>query len=220
MSRDSGRGDEVEHGPQAHHEIVGLRLSPPPMPVLPLAAEPSGTAAIYLFPTERFRGEWRRHGVSLVKALCLVAVYTGLLSMLAAQQVRPEYTTRVIVLIAAGGVLFAAHRVADWRVSRFVLTNKRLMLVQGVFSRRVAMMPLLRMADLSYYQSPLGRLFGFGVFRVESAGWFSPLRRIADLPSPNELYLRIVEELYEPDAVEARLGAAVPEPVSRGTELA
>jgi hypothetical protein len=26
------------------------------------------------------------------------------------------------------------------------------------------------------------------------------------LPNPNELYLRIVEEMYEPQAVEARLG--------------
>lgn len=35
------------------------------MPVLPLEAEPSGTAATRLFPTERYPGEWRRHTISL-----------------------------------------------------------------------------------------------------------------------------------------------------------
>lgn len=80
------------------------------------------------------------------------------------------------------------------------------------------MLPLLRVADMSYFQSPLGRVLGFGALRLESAGRRSPLRRIADLPSPNELYLRIIEELYEPGAVEARLGVA--DPVSAGTELA
>ena len=32
------------------------------------------------------------------------------------------------------------------------------------------------------------------------------LRKVKNLPNPNELYLRIVEEMYEPEAVEARLG--------------
>ena len=32
------------------------------------------------------------------------------------------------------------------------------------------------------------------------------LREIKNLPNPNELYLRVVEEMYEPQAVEARLG--------------
>jgi len=31
------------------------------------------------------------------------------------------------------------------------------------------------------------------------------IRRVYTLPNPNELYLRIVEEMYEPEAVEARL---------------
>jgi hypothetical protein len=31
------------------------------------------------------------------------------------------------------------------------------------------------------------------------------MRRIVHLPNPNELYLRLVEEMYEPEAVESRL---------------
>lgn len=73
------------------------------------------------------------------------------------------------------------------------------------------MIPLLQVTDLRYVQSPLGRLLNYGTFRLESASRRNVLRTIADLPNPNELYLRLVEELYEPEAVEARLGYHVDE---------
>lgn len=73
--------------------------------------------------------------------------------------------------------------------------------------RRVAMIPLLRVTDLRYVQSPLGRLLNYATFRLESASFRNAMRKIVDLPNPNELYLRLVEEMYEPAAVEARLGA-------------
>jgi hypothetical protein len=69
-------------------------------------------------------------------------------------------------------------------------------------------MPLLRVTDMKYVQSLTGRMFGYGHFELESAGQDQALRNIRNLPNPNELYLRIVEEMYEPEAVEARLGRA------------
>jgi hypothetical protein len=58
---------------------------------------------------------------------------------------------------------------------------------------------------MKYVQSPVGRLLGYGNFELESAGQDQALSKIRNLPNPNELYLRIVEEMYEPEAVEARL---------------
>ncbi|HZN20231.1 MAG TPA: PH domain-containing protein, partial [Micromonosporaceae bacterium] len=86
-----------------------------------------------------------------------------------------------------------------------ILTNKRVMVVAGLITRRVAMMPLLRVTDMKYEQSPMGRLFNYGTFVLESAGQEQALREVKHLPNPNELYLRVVEEMYEPQAVEARL---------------
>ena len=97
---------------------------------------------------------------------------------------------------------------ADWYYDRFILTNKRIMAVRGLVSRTVAMMPLLRVTDMKYEQSATGRLFNYGTFVLESAGQEQALREVKHLPNPNELYLRIVEEMYEPEAVEARLGRA------------
>jgi hypothetical protein len=101
--------------------------------------------------------------------------------------------------------LAALSRAGRWYVDRFVLTDKRVMLVQGLFTRRVATLPLVKVADLCYEQSLSGRVLGYGTFVVDEAGRSSGLRRVDDLPHPNELYLRLIEEMYEPQAVEARL---------------
>ena len=111
------------------------------------------------------------------------------------------------VLIWLGVMGWVAWRVADWYMDRFVLTNKRLMVVNGLVTRTVGMMPLIRVTDMKYQQSPLGRMLNYGTFVVESAGQDQALREVKPLPNPNELYLRIVEEMYEPEAVEARLGS-------------
>ncbi|MCM0677568.1 PH domain-containing protein [Micromonospora phytophila] len=179
--------------------------------VLPLEDEPTPGVARYLFPTERYRGEWRRHWIHPVKSVGVITIYAVLGVWAAQVRIVPRYTGWVVVLVLAAAVLLAAHRVLAWHLGRFVITNKRLMSTEGVFVRRVGMIPLLRVTDMRYVQSPLGRALNYGTFRLESASRRNVLRRVVDLPNPNELYLRLVEEMYEPDAVEARLGGDVAE---------
>ncbi len=52
------------------------------------------------------------------------------------------------------------------------------MLNYGVFTRRVAMMPLMKVTDMSYNRSVLGRLVGYGEFVLESAGQEQALRTV------------------------------------------
>jgi membrane protein YdbS with pleckstrin-like domain len=120
-------------------------------------------------------------------------------------RVKPRYAGWVVAGIVLVAVAVIALRLANWYLTRFVITNKRLMSTEGVLARRVAMMPLLRVTDMRYAQSILGRLLGYGTFTLESASRRNAMRRVVDLPNPNELYLRMVEEMYEPAAVEARL---------------
>lgn len=168
--------------------------------------EPSELARRYLFPTEKFRGEWRRHWIHLVKRLTIGVFATFILGYLsgyfARQQVTSALTILVLIWIAVmGWVLWA---VAEWYYDRFVLTNKRVMLISGIIARNVAMMPLQRVTDMKYTQSPLGRVLGYGNFELESAGQEQALRNVPNLPNPTDLYLQVVEEMYEPEASEAR----------------
>jgi membrane protein YdbS with pleckstrin-like domain len=176
--------------------------------VLPLEDEPTTLVARYLFPTERYRGEWKRHWIHLSTPLLIGAGATIALGYLAGfltrQNIAGLVTVAVLIWLAVIG--WVAWKVFDWYFDRFILTNKRVMVVNGIITRRVAMMPLLRVTDMKYEQSALGRTLNYGTFVLESAGQDQALREVKHLPNPNELYLRVVEEMYEPQAVEARLG--------------
>ncbi len=181
--------------------------------VLPLQDEPSSLVTRYLFPTERFRGEWRKHIIHLATPLAIAAGATFVSGLVAGFFAREE-GLRLLSTVAFVGWLAAmgnlVFRLLDWHYDRFILTNKRVMVVSGIITRNVAMMPLARVTDMKYTQTPLGRLLNYGTFVLESAGQDQALREVKHLPNPNELYLRVVEEMYEPAAVEARLGG-VPE---------
>jgi membrane protein YdbS with pleckstrin-like domain len=161
---------------------------------------PSPLVHRYLFASERFVGEWRRHWTSLWKEGTAVVASTFLLGYVSgiATPGASGYATAAIVVWAV--VLFwALWRLGDWYFDRFVLTSRRVMIVSGMIARNIAMMPLQRVTDMAYNQSPMGRLLNFGTFILESAGQEQALRVVRFLPDPRELYLLMVEEMYGPD---------------------
>lgn len=205
--------DPAEEPPSfSEEEFVGLRGGGGPsvfasQRIHPLQEEPSRLIAKYLFPTEKFRGEWKRHWIQIVKELSIAAVATLIMGYLAGVAAKNDYPGLVTGVIAIWGVVmvYISWRIADWYFDRFILTNKRVMVVKGLVTRNVGMMPLTRVTDMKYLQSALGRILNYGTFELESAGQDQALSKVKNLPGPNELYLRIVEEMYEPEAVEARL---------------
>lgn len=80
-----------------------------------------------------------------------------------------------------------AYNVLEWWVERIVVTDKRFMITSGVFTTKVAMMPITKVTDLSYERSVFGRMFGFGSLIVESAGQIQALNNIGYLPHPEEI---------------------------------
>src|SRR3712207_3557855 len=126
-----------------------------PRRVLPLEDEPTTLVSRYLFPTERYRGEWKRHWIHLSGPLGIGAGATLLLGYLAGfltrQNIDGLVTAAVLIWLAVIG--WVAWKVFDWYFDRFILTNKRVMVVNGIITRKVAMMPLLRVTDMKYERS-------------------------------------------------------------------
>ena len=75
----------------------------------------------------------------------------------------------------------------DWRHDWFVATDKRLLLFYGFITQKVAMMPLIKVTDMSYDRSMLGRILGYGNFVLESAGQDQALRTSTGCPTPTPL---------------------------------
>jgi hypothetical protein len=120
--------------PITEEELGGLRGASTPLVtsrrVVPLEDEPSPLVQRYLFPTEKFRGEWRRHPIELAKEIGIAALATigvGLLAGYLARINAADQISGVLVFLWLGVVVWAAWKIVDWWFDRFILTNKRVM---------------------------------------------------------------------------------------------
>lgn len=93
----------------------------------------------------------------------------------------------------------AVIRIVVWRCDWFLATDKRLLMMYGVINRRVAMMPLAKVTDMSFNRPLLGRVLGYGQFILESAGQQQALRRIDFIRDAKGTYLAIVGEIFGED---------------------
>src|ERR1700761_8178278 len=87
-----------------------------PRRVLPLEDEPTTLVARYLFPTERYRGEWKRHWIHLSTPLLVGAGATIALGYLAGFLTRQNLggVVTAAVLIWLGVIGWVAWKVFDW----------------------------------------------------------------------------------------------------------
>ncbi|MDQ1539052.1 MAG: hypothetical protein QOE58_3445 [Actinomycetota bacterium] len=171
---------------------------PPPPPTRP--------ASRYLLPTERTVVSVRRHWAMLVPAFA-----EGLLALFVAGWVSGKLAGTPgpvddVVWLAALAVFFRfVWKALEWAMDRFVVTDARILLTSGLLTRRVAMMPLRKVTDMTYERSLSGRLCGYGTFVMESAGQDQSLRTIHFLPSPDRLYRQVSDLLFGPEASRQRV---------------
>ncbi|MGN8245742.1 PH domain-containing protein [Cellulomonas soli] len=89
-------------------------------------------------------------------------------------------------------------RLLEWRVEWFVATDRRMLLLTGLLTHRVAMMPLHKVTDMSYSRSLVGQVLGYGEFVLESAGQDQAMRRIGWVARPDETYRRLCATIFAP----------------------
>jgi membrane protein YdbS with pleckstrin-like domain len=154
--------------------------------VSPAASVPASVSR-YLLPREQSCITVRKHPAELAGPLILAC--GGLLAAgeLTRRSVRPKVVRGAYLSV----LLYFLQRVGAWQATYFTVTEMRMILVSGFVVRKVAMMPLARVTDMSFQRSALGRLLGYGEFIVESAGEKQALRTIDFLPYPDQLYLEV-----------------------------
>lgn len=166
----------------------------------PLRASLPPSVKRYLLPSERTVVHRQRHPAQLLEPVGSVVLGFALVIWVGLQ-LPPDLPAVGDLLFAAWAVLLgrAVWKLLVWRGDWFVATDKRLLLTYGVFNRKVAMMPFSKVTDMSYNQSLFGRLFDYGEFVLESAGQDQALRQIDWMPEPDDVYLRIVAEIFGPE---------------------
>jgi len=142
----------------------------------------------YLIPSETPVVLTRRHWASMAKtgALSSVALVIGFLLLVYAAD--SQAAAGVAVAIILGALGWFGWMWWEWHSEEFVITDRRVLLIRGILTRRVAVMPLSKVTDLTYERSLPGRILGYGVFVMESAGQKQGLSRVDYLPTPDKLY--------------------------------
>ena len=155
----------------------------------------------YLLPREVQVATVRRHPAILI--VPTVQAVGGLLAaaILSATFLHGNKVLLYVVWLAWVVLLLRMIWFAvNWAVDYFVVTSERMLLTSGLFSRKVAMMPLTKVTDMSFRRSFAGRLLGYGEFIVESAGQDQAFRTVDHIPYPEQLYLLVCGMLFPTSA--------------------
>jgi uncharacterized membrane protein YdbT with pleckstrin-like domain len=150
----------------------------------------------YLLPTERRVIRVRQHWAVMMKHLTETALF--LLLVVVAQRFLPSSVILDNVAFYLGLVAVLRFTVLTvlWWIERIVITDKRVMLAQGILVHNVGMMPLSKVTDLTFQRTLGGRMFGYGTMIVESAGQIQALNKITYMPRPEEIYEALSELVF------------------------
>jgi membrane protein YdbS with pleckstrin-like domain len=153
----------------------------------------------YLLEDEKYELATRRHWAVLleptVKFLPPFLVGGWLLTL----DPRNRLTSTVGLLIIIAALVYYGLRVTEWWMRHFIVSRRRVLLTSGVLVRTVTLLPLARITDLTWQETLLGNILGYGTFRFESAGQDQALRYLTYMPNAQALYRRVSSLLFSSD---------------------
>lgn len=153
----------------------------------------------YLAREERVHHICRQHWIVLARPFCIwlasVVFASSAIVFLDSGRIgsvmRPVMEP-LLALLVVGTTLYIGARYAGWRLARFVFTNRRVLFIEGLLSRRVSAIPLSKITDTTFTRSLLGRLLHYGDLLLDSPGEQPGIATLAALPQPDELYRLIM----------------------------
>lgn len=156
----------------------------------------------YLLPTERRVIRVRQHWAVMAKHIWQTALFV--LAMVVIESLLDGRTSpgadiivdNVTFYLALVAVLRFTANTILWWIERIVVTDKRVMIAQGIVVHNVGMMPLGKVTDLTFRRSLSGRMLGYGTMVVESAGQIQALNQIDYMPRPEEIYEALSELVF------------------------
>jgi membrane protein YdbS with pleckstrin-like domain len=132
--------------------------------------------------------EVRHHWVVFFVPMLEVILASALLVAMLWMSIKFAGLLLVVVLVLLG---HAFWRFLTEHRDRFVITNMRVMRIQGVFSQTVATTPIMRILDITLVKPIIGRMLGYGHFVFESAAQDQGFREIRFVSRPDERDLTI-----------------------------
>lgn len=162
---------------------------------------------------------WR---IFLAPGLLLLAALAVVLVL--AYAVQPENPLLIIVAAVplGAGLVWFGFRYTVWKTTHFVVTTDRVIYRSGVVSKAGQNIPLERINNVAFSQSPIERLLRVGDLVIESAGE-TGRQVFADVLEPSKVENRIYKEMElaeeRDDVRAARAGISVADELTKLEEL-
>jgi uncharacterized membrane protein YdbT with pleckstrin-like domain len=152
----------------------------------------------YLLPHERQVIAVHQHPAVLIRPIFEVLVGLAIAGWLTDAVAHGNSIALLVIWIIWLVLLLRLMvKVFEWTENYFVVTSQRMLLSTGLVTRKVNMMPLTKVTDMSFQRSTLGRILGYGEFILESAGQDQALRNVDHLPYPEQLYLEVCGLIFK-----------------------
>jgi uncharacterized membrane protein YdbT with pleckstrin-like domain len=152
----------------------------------------------YLLPHERQVITVHQHPAILIRPIFEVLIGLAIAGWLSNSVANGNGTVLLVIWIIWGLVfLRLVVKVFEWGETYFVVTSQRFLLATGIVTRKVNMMPLAKVTDMSFQRSAMGRILGYGEFILESAGQDQALTNVGYLPYPEQLYLEVCGLIFK-----------------------
>lgn len=92
--------------------------------------------------------------------------------------------------------LWASIQILRYFSRYLVLTQKRLIVLEGIVNRQVKSLPLPKLTDMIYQRTAMGQALGYGTFNLEAPGAAVGLGRMPYVKDPDGTYLQISHLLW------------------------
>jgi uncharacterized membrane protein YdbT with pleckstrin-like domain len=160
-------------------------------------ATPPADVDKYLLPHEQQVITVRKHPAVLLAPI-VWAVGGLIVAAVLSDTLLKHHSTLMLLVWIGWGLIFLRFlwEAMNWSVDYFVVTSHRFILTSGLLNRKVAMMPLVKVTDMTFRRTLPGRLFGYGTFVLESAGQDQALSRVDFIPYPEQLYLEVCALIF------------------------
>ena len=165
-----------------------------------------------LLPGENLILQDHPHWITLIKSaivpvilLIVVAIADFTILSPASSLYTPKLRTILSLAVLALAILWAIVVWIRWQSITYTLTDQRITIQAGVFSRQEKIIPIDRVQDCSTRQPILGRILGYGRVEIDAAG-AQGAEVLDHLPSPGEFRDQVFVQS------EKRRGGAQPPP--------
>ncbi len=141
---------------------------------------------------------WKMVVVPVLVLLLVVAVGTFLAAVVRAQTWAPWAWLALAVLALVLVIRFTVVPVVRWRATHFVVTTRRVLVREGVLSRRGIDIPMRRINSVQFRHTIFERILGCGTLVIESAS-DEPLE-FDDVPGVQRVHAMLYQELADTQA--------------------